>query len=72
MAEDRGRFSVLTATIGGRHSPPPFFTPPTLATYTYTNDQNHYLEKLDYGNADSVEYEYNSHEDRGRFFVLPL
>ena len=31
-----------------------------LATYTYTNDQNHYLEKLDYGNADSVEYEYDS------------
>ncbi len=35
----------------------------TLASYTYTNDRNRYLEKLDYGNGGSVQYTY---DDKGR------
>ena len=35
----------------------------TLASYEYTNDRNRYLDKLTYGNSDSVEYEY---DDQGR------
>ena len=35
----------------------------TLATYSYTEDQNNYLDTLAYGNGDSVEYEY---DDQGR------
>lgn len=35
----------------------------TLATYTYTDDVYRRLKKLDYGNDDSVEYEY---DDLGR------
>lgn len=31
-----------------------------LVRYQYTNDQNHYLTKLDYANEDSVEYTYDS------------
>ena len=31
----------------------------TLATYSYTNDRNHYLSALDYGNEDSVNYTYD-------------
>ena len=31
-----------------------------LASYTYTNDQNRYLDKLTYGNGDTVEYEYDN------------
>ena len=31
----------------------------TLASYTYTDDQNRYLDKLTYGNGDYVEYEYD-------------
>ncbi len=31
-----------------------------LASYEYTNDQNRYLDKLTYGNGDTVEYEYDS------------
>jgi len=32
----------------------------TLASYTYTDDQNRYLDKLTYGNGDYVKYEYDS------------
>ncbi len=35
----------------------------TLASYTYTDDQNNYLKKLAYGNNDSVQYTY---DDLGR------
>ena len=35
----------------------------TLASYVYTDDRNHYLETLDYGNGDSIEYTY---DDKGR------
>ncbi len=31
-----------------------------LASYEYTNDQNRYLDKLTYGNEDTVEYTYDS------------
>ena len=31
-----------------------------LANYTYTNGQNNYLESLDYGNGDSVDYSYDN------------
>lgn len=31
----------------------------TLAEYTYTNDRNRYLNTLDYGNGDSIQYEYD-------------
>ena len=34
-----------------------------MARYDYTDDQNFYLERLDYGNEDSVQYEY---DDKGR------
>ena len=37
-----------------------------LATYTYTDDQNRYLSRLDYGNADSVQYTY---DDLGRVIL---
>ena len=32
----------------------------TLASYTYTTDQNRYLDRLTYGNGDTVDYEYDS------------
>ena len=49
-----GDFSLRTAVkIGNR----------TLAGYTYTDDGNNYLKRLDYGNGDSVQYEY---DNRGR------
>lgn len=32
----------------------------TLASYAYTNDQNRYLDRLTYGNGDTVDYEYDS------------
>ncbi len=32
----------------------------TLADYTYTNDRNYYLDTLDYGNGDSIQYEYDN------------
>lgn len=35
----------------------------TMVTYTYTDDVYRRLKKLDYGNDDSVEYEY---DDLGR------
>ncbi|MBR4108919.1 MAG: hypothetical protein IKK41_01140, partial [Oscillospiraceae bacterium] len=35
----------------------------TLAEYSYTDDRNYYLETLDYGNGDSIQYEY---DDMGR------
>lgn len=35
----------------------------TLASYTYTDDQNHYLDQLTYGNGDTINYEY---DDEGR------
>ena len=35
----------------------------SLATYTYTDDKNRYLSRLDYGNNDSVQYTY---DDEGR------
>ena len=35
----------------------------TLASYTYTDDRNHYLSSLDYGNGDKVQYTY---DDLGR------
>ena len=38
---------------------PQLFGNTTLATYDYTDDQNHYLQALDYGNGDGVEYTYN-------------
>ena len=31
-----------------------------MATYSYTTDRNNYLSALDYGNQDSVEYEYDN------------
>ena len=31
-----------------------------LATYSYTNDRNFYLQSLDYGNGDNVNYTYDS------------
>lgn len=31
-----------------------------LASYTYTNGRNNYLQKLAYGNGDSVQYTYDS------------
>ena len=33
----------------------------TLASYTYTSDRNNYLQKLAYGNNDSVQYTYDDH-----------
>ena len=33
----------------------------TLASYTYTNDQNHYLQKVTYGNGDFESYTYDSY-----------
>ena len=38
----------------------------TLATYSYTNDRNNYLQSLDYGNGDSVDYTY---DDKGRLLT---
>ena len=32
----------------------------TLATYSYTPDQNRYLEAMTYGNGDRISYEYDS------------
>ena len=32
----------------------------TLATYSYTDDRNHYLSALDYGNGNRVQYTYDS------------
>ena len=34
-----------------------------MAEYSYTDDRNYYLETLDYGNGDSIQYEY---DDMGR------
>ena len=49
-----GDFALRTAVkIGNR----------TLASYEYTDDRNYYLEKLAYGNGDSVQYTY---DDLGR------
>ena len=46
-----GDFALRTAVkIGNR----------TLASYTYTDDRNYYLESLDYGNGDRVQYEYDN------------
>jgi RHS repeat-associated protein len=45
-----GSFSLRTkVTVGNR----------TLATYSYTNDKNKYLETLAYGNGDKVKYTYD-------------
>ena len=45
-----GSFSLRTKmTVGNR----------TLATYSYTNDKNKYLETLAYGNGDKVKYTYD-------------
>ena len=33
----------------------------TLASYTYTDNQNKYLQKLAYGNGDSVQYTYDNY-----------
>ena len=33
----------------------------TLASYTYSTDDNHYLTSLDYGNGDSVDYSYDKY-----------
>ncbi len=47
---DYGAFDLRTSvTIGNR----------ALAEYTYTNDRNRYLNTLDYGNGDSIQYEYD-------------
>ena len=49
-----GDFALRTAVkIGNR----------TLASYSYTDDRNYYLEELEYGNGNSVQYEY---DDLGR------
>ena len=32
----------------------------TLATYSYTNDPNRYLNSIDYGNGDKVQYSYDN------------
>lgn len=46
-----GDFGLCTGvSIGSR----------TLATYSYTNDRNHYLSALDYGNGDKVQYTYDN------------
>ena len=37
-----------------------------LATYTYTDNKDRYLSRLDYGNADSVQYTY---DDLGRVIL---
>ena len=46
-----GAFSLRTSIKAGGH---------TLATYTYTNDRNNYLQALEYGNGNVVEYEYDT------------
>ena len=47
-----GAFSLRSSVkIGSR----------TLASYTYTSDRNNYLQKLAYGNSDSVQYTYDDH-----------
>ena len=33
----------------------------TLASYTYTDNQNKYLQKLAFGNGDSVQYVYDTY-----------
>ena len=49
-----GSFGLRTgAKVGSR----------TLASYSYTDDQNKYLETLAYGNGDGVQYTY---DDKGR------
>ena len=46
-----GNFGLRTGvSVGSRN----------LATYSYTQDGNNYLDTLDYGNEDSVKYTYNS------------
>ena len=35
----------------------------TLISYTYTDDENHYLQSVDYSNGDKVQYTY---DDQGR------
>ena len=46
-----GDFSLRTmVSVGNR----------TLAEYSYTNDANHWLDSLDYGNDGMVEYEYDN------------
>jgi len=49
-----GKFSLRTGVSVGER---------TLATYTYTDDANSYLSRLDYGNGDRVQYTY---DDKGR------
>ncbi len=48
---DYGKFGLRTGVRIGNCS---------LATYNYTNDRNNYLSALDYGNGNSVQYEYDS------------
>ena len=49
-----GKFGLRTGVnVGNRN----------LAAYDYTDDRNHYLEELTYGNGDSIQYAY---DDEGR------
>lgn len=45
-----GKFGLRTLVKAGSRE---------LAAYKYTNDQNHYLERLDYGNGDKYSASYN-------------
>jgi len=49
-----GAFDVRTSVKAGDY---------TLATYTYTDNEDRYLSRLDYGNGDRVQYTY---DDKGR------
>ena len=49
-----GDFGLRTGVYAGNH---------TLAEYFYTEDGNYYLEELDYGNYDKVNYTY---DEQGR------
>jgi len=49
-----GAFDVRTSVKAGDY---------TLATYTYTDNEDRYLSRLDYGNGDNVQYTY---DDKGR------
>ena len=46
-----GAFDVRTSVKAGDY---------TLATYSYTDNANRYLSRLDYGNGDRVQYTYDS------------
>ena len=48
-----GAFDLRTGVKVGNQS---------LASYTYSNDRRYNLQKLDYGNGDSVQYEYDDEE----------